>query len=75
MSVIGSGPAGLAVAWEMARRGWKVRVYEKDARPGGLLMYGIPNMKLPKWVVERRVDLMRERHRISLRRRRGQARR
>lgn len=60
VSVIGSGPAGLAVAWEMARRGWKVRIYEKDARPGGLLMYGIPNMKLPKWVVERRVNLMRE---------------
>lgn len=60
VSVVGSGPAGLAVAWEMARRGWKVRVFEKDARPGGLLMYGIPNMKLPKWVVDRRVDLMRE---------------
>lgn len=60
VSVIGSGPAGLAIAWEMARRGWRVRVYEKSERPGGLLMYGIPNMKLPKWVVERRVNLMRE---------------
>lgn len=60
VSVIGSGPAGLTVAWEAARRGWKVRVYEKDDRPGGLLMYGIPNMKLPKWVVDRRVNLMRE---------------
>lgn len=60
VSVVGSGPAGLGVAWEMARRGWKVRVYEKAERPGGLLMYGIPNMKLPKWVIERRVNLMRE---------------
>lgn len=60
VSVIGSGPAGLTVAWEMARRGWRVRVYEKSEHPGGLLMYGIPNMKLPKWVIERRVNLMRE---------------
>lgn len=60
VSVIGSGPAGLAVAWEMARRGWRIRVYEKADRPGGLLMYGIPNMKLPKDIISRRVDLMRE---------------
>jgi glutamate synthase (NADPH/NADH) small chain len=59
-SVVGSGPAGLAAAWELARCGFRVRVYERDERPGGLLMYGIPNMKLPKWVVERRVRLMQE---------------
>ena len=58
VSVVGSGPAGLAAAWELTRRGARVRVYERDERPGGLLMYGIPNMKLPKWVVERRIELM-----------------
>lgn len=59
-SVVGSGPAGLAAAWELARRGMRVRVYERDDRPGGLLTYGIPNMKLPKWVVARRVKLMED---------------
>jgi glutamate synthase (NADPH/NADH) small chain len=58
--VIGSGPSGLAVAWELARRGFRVRIYERDDRPGGLLMYGIPNMKLPKEIVERRVRLMEQ---------------
>ena len=58
VSVVGSGPAGLAAAWELARLGARVRVFERDERPGGLLMYGIPSMKLPKWVVDRRVSLM-----------------
>ena len=59
VTVVGSGPAGLSCAWELARRGVRVSVVERDDRPGGLLMYGIPNMKLPKDVVERRVELMR----------------
>ena len=58
VAVVGSGPAGLAVADMLNRRGHSVTVYERDKRPGGLLMYGIPNLKLDKTVVERRVHLM-----------------
>ena len=58
VAVIGSGPSGLAVADELNRRGHSVTVYEREDRPGGLLMYGIPNMKLDKAVVERRTKLM-----------------
>ncbi len=58
VAVVGSGPAGLAVAAQLNRRGHSVTVYEREDRPGGLLMYGIPNMKLEKSVVDRRVDLM-----------------
>ncbi|MEA4823308.1 MAG: glutamate synthase subunit beta [Clostridiaceae bacterium] len=58
VAVVGSGPSGLAAADLLNRRGHNVTVYERDDRIGGLLMYGIPNMKLDKSVVDRRVRLM-----------------
>lgn len=58
VAVIGSGPSGLATAYRLNERGHSVTVYEKADRPGGLLMYGIPNMKLDKRVVARRIALM-----------------
>ncbi|HZN07880.1 MAG TPA: glutamate synthase subunit beta [Pyrinomonadaceae bacterium] len=58
VAVIGSGPAGLACAAELNRAGHLVSVFEKADRVGGLLMYGIPNMKLDKAIVQRRVDLL-----------------
>ncbi|MEA4965073.1 MAG: glutamate synthase subunit beta [Oscillospiraceae bacterium] len=58
VAVVGSGPAGLAAAYYLNRRGHSVTVFERDKTPGGLLTYGIPNMKLPKEVVRRRVRLM-----------------
>ncbi|MDA3854238.1 MAG: glutamate synthase subunit beta [Bacteroidales bacterium] len=60
VAVIGSGPAGLACAAQLNKAGHKVTVFERDDRIGGLLMYGIPNMKLDKGVVQRRVDIMAE---------------
>ncbi len=58
VAVVGSGPSGLAAADLLNRLGNEVTVIERADRPGGLLMYGIPNMKLPKCVVERRIRLM-----------------
>ena len=60
IAVIGSGPSGLAAAQQLNRRGHSVTVYERSDRPGGLLRYGIPNMKLEKSVVDRRIHLMEE---------------
>lgn len=60
VAIIGSGPAGLAAAAQLNHAGHEVTVYERDDRIGGLLMYGIPNMKLGKDIVDRRVDLLRE---------------
>jgi len=58
VAIIGSGPAGLAAADQLNKAGHSVTVYERNDRVGGLLMYGIPNMKLDKKIVQRRVDLM-----------------
>ncbi len=60
VAVIGSGPSGLAAAVMLNHRGHQVTVYERSDRPGGLLMYGIPNMKLEKEIVMRRIRLMEE---------------
>ncbi|MCI9371396.1 MAG: glutamate synthase subunit beta [Lachnospiraceae bacterium] len=60
IAVIGSGPSGLAAADTLNRRGHSVTVYERSDRIGGLLMYGIPNMKLEKWVIDRKTAIMKE---------------
>ena len=60
VAVVGSGPAGLAVADQLNKAGHTVTVYERADRVGGLLMYGIPNMKLDKKVIDRRVSLLEE---------------
>ena len=58
IAIIGSGPAGLAAADQLNKAGHLVTVYERNDRFGGLLMYGIPNMKLDKKIVQRRIDLL-----------------
>ncbi len=60
VAVVGSGPSGLAAADQLNKRGHNVTVFERSDRPGGLLMYGIPNMKLEKTVIEGRVKIMEE---------------
>jgi len=60
VAIVGSGPAGLAAAEQLNKAGHQVTVYERADRIGGLLMYGIPNMKLDKSLVDRRIELMRE---------------
>lgn len=60
VAIIGSGPAGLSAAWRLNQLGHSVTIFEKSDRLGGLLMYGIPNMKLDKKVVQKRIDLMTE---------------
>ena len=58
VAVVGSGPAGLACAQQLARAGHEVAVFEKNDRIGGLLRYGIPDFKMEKWLIDRRVDQM-----------------
>lgn len=60
VAVVGSGPAGLAAADQLNQAGHHVTVFERDDAPGGLLRYGIPDFKLEKWVVDRRISLMQE---------------
>ncbi|MBW2606630.1 MAG: glutamate synthase subunit beta [Deltaproteobacteria bacterium] len=60
VAVIGSGPAGLTVADSLNKAGYQVTIYDNAKYPGGILRYGIPDFKLEKWVVERRIKLMQE---------------
>jgi hypothetical protein len=60
VAVIGSGPAGMAAAAQLNLVGHSVTVFERDDMPGGLLRYGIPDFKLEKWVIDRRIKLMEE---------------
>ena len=60
VGIIGAGPAGLACAEELRKKGYQITVYDRYDRPGGLLIYGIPNFKLEKYVVERRTKLLKE---------------
>lgn len=60
VAVIGSGPAGLAVAAQLNQAGHHVTVYERDEKPGGLLRYGIPDFKLEKKIIDRRIKIMEE---------------
>ena len=60
VGIIGAGPAGLAAAEELRKQGYKITIYDRYDRAGGLLIYGIPNFKLEKFVVERRTKLLEE---------------
>ncbi len=60
VAVIGAGPAGLAVAAELNRCGHNVTVYERDEGPGGLMRFGVPDAKLEKWIIDRRVAILEQ---------------
>ena len=59
VAIVGSGPAGLAAAQQLARVGHEVHVYERESRPGGLLRYGIPDFKMEKHHIDRRIEQMK----------------
>ena len=61
VGVVGSGPAGMAVAAELNKLGHEVTVYERDEGAGGLMRFGVPDAKLEKWIIDRRVDGARAR--------------
>ena len=76
VAVVGSGPAGLAAAQQLNHAGHTVVVFERDEGLGGLLRFGVPDAKLEKWMIDRRVDVLERRgHRVPLRRRRRRRRR
>ncbi len=60
IAIIGSGPAGLAAAQQLARKGYKITVFEKNKKAGGLLRYGIPDFKMEKFLIDRRIDQMKK---------------
>ena len=60
VGIIGSGPAGLAAAEQLRKSGYQITIYDRYDRAGGLLIYGIPNFKLEKFVVTRRIDLLKK---------------
>ena len=60
VAVVGSGPAGLAAASQLNRLGHEVTVYERDEAPGGLLRFGVPDAKLEKWIIDRRLELLEQ---------------
>jgi glutamate synthase (NADPH) small chain len=60
VAIVGSGPAGLAAAAQLRKAGHEVEIFERDDRPGGLLRYGIPDFKLEKWVIDRRIALLKQ---------------
>ena len=60
VGIIGAGPAGLACAEQLRKKGYKITIYDRYDRAGGLLIYGIPNFKLEKFVVERRTKLLKD---------------
>lgn len=60
IAIVGSGPAGLSAAAQLNKAGHKIAVFERDDKPGGIMRYGIPDFKLEKWVLDRRLDILKK---------------